>query len=34
VTPLPQDTLRGTRLDTRPVAVEERSEHGVPRLRE
>lgn len=34
VTPLPQDKLRGPRLDTRPVAVEERSEHGVPRLRE
>ncbi|MBT2116359.1 heme biosynthesis protein HemY [Dyella sp. LX-66] len=34
VLPLPQDKLRGPRLDTRPVAVEERSEHGVPRLPE
>jgi HemY protein len=25
---------RGGRLDTRPVAIEERTEHGVPRLRE
>ncbi|MFC4763732.1 heme biosynthesis HemY N-terminal domain-containing protein [Dyella koreensis] len=33
ITPLPQDN-RSSRLDTRPVAVEERSEHGVPRLRE
>jgi HemY protein len=32
--PLPADGSRGSRLDTRPVAVEERSEHGVPRLRE
>ncbi len=33
-TPLPQDKLLGPRLDTRPIAVEERSEHGVPRLPE
>ncbi|WP_243042175.1 heme biosynthesis protein HemY [Dyella sedimenti] len=33
VQPLPQGT-RATRLDTRPIAVEERSEHGVPRLPE
>ncbi|SFS17495.1 HemY protein [Dyella sp. OK004] len=33
ITPLPQES-RASRLDTRPVAVEERSEHGVPRLRE
>ncbi|RDI97272.1 heme biosynthesis protein HemY [Dyella solisilvae] len=31
--PLPQGA-RSTRLDTRPIAVEERSEHGVPRLPE
>ncbi|HET6552413.1 MAG TPA: heme biosynthesis HemY N-terminal domain-containing protein [Dyella sp.] len=30
---VPQST-RGMRLDTRPIAVEERSEHGVPRLPE
>ena len=30
---LPQEQ-RGDRLDTRPVAIEERNEHGVPRLRE
>lgn len=34
IEPLPVDGGRGSRLDTRPVAVEERSEHGVPRLRE
>ncbi|HEY2624233.1 MAG TPA: heme biosynthesis HemY N-terminal domain-containing protein [Dyella sp.] len=33
VEPLPQDG-RSTKLDTRPIAVEERSEHGVPRLPE
>jgi HemY protein len=33
IDPLPQD-YRTERLDTRPVAIEERSEHGVPRLRE
>jgi len=33
VAPLPQ-SVRSTRLDTRPIAVEERSEHGVPRLPE
>ncbi len=33
VEPLPQDG-RSTKMDTRPIAVEERSEHGVPRLRE
>ena len=33
VEPLPQGA-RSTRLDTRPIAVEERSEHGVPRLPE
>jgi len=33
VDPLPQ-SARSTRLDTRPIAVEERSEHGVPRLPE
>jgi HemY protein len=33
VAPLPQGA-RSTRLDTRPIAVEERSEHGVPRLPE
>ncbi|WP_266170390.1 heme biosynthesis HemY N-terminal domain-containing protein [Dyella subtropica] len=33
VAPLPQDS-RSSRLDTRPIAIEERSEHGVPRLRE
>jgi len=33
IEPLPLDS-RTERLDTRPVAVEERSEHGVPRLRE
>ncbi|KRE96575.1 heme biosynthesis protein HemY [Frateuria sp. Soil773] len=33
VEPLPAG-LRPTRLDTRPIAVEERDEHGVPRLRE
>lgn len=33
VEPLPQ-SARSTRLDTRPIAVEERSEHGVPRLPE
>ena len=33
VQPLPQGA-RATRLDTRPIAVEERSEHGVPRLPE
>jgi HemY protein len=32
-TPLPQGP-RASRLDTRPIAVEERSEHGVPRLPE
>ncbi|WP_243050762.1 heme biosynthesis HemY N-terminal domain-containing protein [Dyella sp. RRB7] len=31
--PLPQGA-RATRLDTRPIAMEERSEHGVPRLPE
>ncbi|MGC1550121.1 MAG: heme biosynthesis HemY N-terminal domain-containing protein [Rhodanobacter sp.] len=30
---LPQDH-RGTRIDTQPIAIEERDEHGVPRLRE
>ncbi len=33
IEPLPQ-SARATRLDTRPIAVEERSEHGVPRLPE
>lgn len=33
VAPLPQGA-RSARLDTRPIAVEERSEHGVPRLPE
>ncbi|WP_430392348.1 heme biosynthesis HemY N-terminal domain-containing protein [Dyella sp. 20L07] len=33
IEPLPQGA-RATRLDTRPIAVEERSEHGVPRLPE
>lgn len=33
IAPLPQ-SARTSRLDTRPIAVEERSEHGVPRLPE
>jgi HemY protein len=33
IAPLPQ-SARASRLDTRPIAVEERSEHGVPRLPE
>jgi HemY protein len=33
IEPLPQNA-RSSKLDTRPIAVEERSEHGVPRLRE
>ena len=33
IVPLPAGA-RSTRLDTRPIAVEERSEHGVPRLPE
>ena len=33
IEPLPQD-YRTDRLDTRSVAIEERNEHGVPRLRE
>jgi HemY protein len=31
---LASNEQRGGRLDTRPVAIEERTEHGVPRLRE
>jgi HemY protein len=33
IEPLPQ-SARSSRLDTRPIAMEERSEHGVPRLPE
>jgi HemY protein len=32
--PLPETQIVGGRLDTRPVAIEERDSHGVPRLRE
>ncbi|RDS80207.1 heme biosynthesis protein HemY [Dyella monticola] len=32
--PLPETTMVGGRLDTRPIAVEERDVHGVPRLKE
>jgi HemY protein len=31
--PLPDASVVGGRLDTRPIAIEERDEHGVPRLR-
>jgi HemY protein len=31
--PLPVSNVVGGRLDTRPIAIEERDEHGVPRLR-
>ncbi|GLQ45056.1 hypothetical protein GCM10007862_01070 [Dyella lipolytica] len=31
--PLPATNIVGGRLDTRPIAIEERDEHGVPRLR-
>jgi HemY protein len=31
--PLPETNAVGGRLDTRPIAIEERDEHGVPRLR-
>jgi HemY protein len=30
---LPPGNVVGGRLDTRPIAIEERDEHGVPRLR-
>jgi len=33
VVPLPVGNVVGGRLDTRPIAIEERDEHGVPRLR-
>ena len=32
--PLPASNVIGGRLDTRPIAIEERDAHGVPRLRE
>lgn len=32
--PLPEAVVAGGRLDTRPIAVEERDVHGVPRLKE
>jgi HemY protein len=34
VEPLPEDGGVGGRLDTRPIAIEERDVHGVPRLKE
>lgn len=34
IEPLPQGVGRTARLDTRPIAMEERTEHGVPRLPE
>lgn len=34
IEPLPESTIVGGRLDTRPIAVEERDVHGVPRLKE
>jgi HemY protein len=33
VEPLPAGNVVGGRLDTRPIAIEERDEHGMPRLR-
>ncbi|WP_233839937.1 heme biosynthesis HemY N-terminal domain-containing protein [Dyella sp. 2HG41-7] len=32
--PLPESNMVGGRLDTRPIAIEERDVHGVPRLKE
>ena len=32
--PLPEGPLVGGKLDTRPIAIEERDVHGVPRLKE
>jgi HemY protein len=32
--PLPESSIVGGRLDTRPIAIEERDVHGVPRLKE
>ena len=32
--PLPEGNVAGGRLDTRPIAIEERDVHGVPRLKE
>lgn len=34
VEPLPESNIVGGRLDTRPIAIEERDVHGVPRLKE
>jgi HemY protein len=34
IEPLPESTMVGGRLDTRPIAIEERDVHGVPRLKE
>jgi hypothetical protein len=32
--PLPENPVVGGKLDTRPIAIEERDVHGVPRLKE